>query len=79
MITPHQPLAELPAALKDAQAELKEDGRLHIAYRPSTDAVDKILSDVAAAGICIRDISTEEADLEDIFLQLTYGDGPSGQ
>jgi ABC-2 type transport system ATP-binding protein len=79
LITPHKPLTELPSALKGAHAQLKEDGRLHIAYKPSTDGVDNILNEVAAAGITIRDISTEEADLEDIFLQLTYGSGPSAQ
>jgi ABC-2 type transport system ATP-binding protein len=79
LITPHVELAELPQALIKGGAELQEDGRIHIAYKPSTDAVDKILSEVAAAGVAIKDISTEEADLEDIFLQLTYGAGPSAR
>jgi ABC-2 type transport system ATP-binding protein len=73
LITPQEELAEVPTALISDHVSLKDDGRLHIAYQPSTDAVDKILNDVRAAGILIRDISTEEADLEDIFLQLTYG------
>lgn len=72
LITPQDALSEVPASLVSDHVSLKEDGRLHIAYQPSTDAVDKILSDVHAAGISIRDISTEEADLEDIFMQLTY-------
>lgn len=73
LITPHEPLSELPAALAGEHTELKADGRIQIAYQPSKNAVDKILSDVSSAGIEIRDISTEEADLEDVFLQLTYG------
>lgn len=73
LVTPGEPLAEVPAALARDGVTLKDDGRLHIAYRPSTDAVDKILADVREAGVAVRDISTEEADLEDIFLQLTYG------
>lgn len=74
LITPTQPLAQVPAALASDRVTLKDDGRLHIAYQPSKAAVDKILSDVREAGITVKDISTEEADLEDIFLQLTYGD-----
>lgn len=73
LITPHESLAELPKTLEKDGTTLGEDGRIHIAYQPSKDAVDKILGEVSAAGISIRDITTEEADLEDIFLQLTYG------
>jgi len=64
----------VPAALASDRVTLKDDGPLHTAYQPSKDAVDKILTDVREAGITVKDISTEEADLEDIFLQLTYGD-----
>lgn len=74
LITPTQPLAQVPAALASDRVTLQDDGRLHIAYQPSKDAVDKILTDMREAGITVKDISTEEADLEDIFLQLTYGD-----
>ena len=73
LITPHEELAELPDALTQEGASLDADGRIHIAYQPSKQAVDQILSEVSAAGISVKDISTEEADLEDIFLQLTYG------
>ncbi len=74
LITPPEPLAEVPRELAGEHVTLKDDGRIHIAYRPSTDAVDKILARVRDAGVTIKDITTEETDLEDIFLQLTYGD-----
>lgn len=74
LITPTEPLAEVPRSLRGEHVTLKDDGSLHIAYHPSTDAVDRLLTEVRDAGITIRDITTEETDLEDIFLQLTYGD-----
>ena len=75
LITPVTPLAELPPGLTLQNAELKDDGRISIGYQPSASKVDEILDGVRSAGISIADISTDEADLEDIFVQLTYGEG----
>jgi ABC-2 type transport system ATP-binding protein len=33
-----------------------------------------VLAAVRAAGVTIADITTEDPDLEDVFLSLTYGD-----
>jgi ABC-2 type transport system ATP-binding protein len=79
LITPMVPLAELPKSLALPHAELKKDGRISIGYQPSTAQVDDLLDAVRAAGVSIADISTDEADLEDIFMQLTYGAGPSSE
>ncbi|NRA29669.1 MAG: ABC transporter ATP-binding protein [Parvularculaceae bacterium] len=54
-------------------AHIKPDGNLHIDYRPSTTRVSDLLGGVNAAGIQVKDISTAEADLEDVFLEMTYG------
>ncbi|MFC3302087.1 ABC transporter ATP-binding protein [Parvularcula lutaonensis] len=54
-------------------AEVREDGSLYIDYRPSVTKVADLLSAVNAAGISVKDISTVEADLEDVFLEMTYG------
>jgi ABC-2 type transport system ATP-binding protein len=40
-------------------------------YRPSITPMGRILEAFAAAELSIADLSTEETDLEDIFLQLT--------
>ena len=68
------PLADMGAApdLSPLTAELKPDGRLAIAYQPSRTQVADILERLAAAGVGVKDLSTEEADLEDVFLELTY-------
>lgn len=72
LIRPEAPLAALPPGLAEIGAELKPDGRLSIAFEPSRTSAEILLERVRAAGIRVRDLSTVEADLEDIFLQLTY-------
>jgi len=49
----------------------RSDGVLAFAYRRSLTSPGEILEAVRAAGIRIRDVATEEADLEDVFLDLT--------
>lgn len=64
------PLMEVPASLADLQASAR-DGKLVVKYQPSKAQMDEILARVHAAGLAIRDISTKEVDLEDLFVSLT--------
>lgn len=64
-------LTEIPAALASFSPELRPGGRIILRYKPSDMPVAGILEAVRAAGLSILDLSTEETDLEDIFLQLT--------
>ncbi|EME70407.1 ABC-type multidrug transport system, ATPase component protein [Paramagnetospirillum caucaseum] len=64
-------LAEIPAALLAFGPERLDGRRLLLRYRPSTTPMGRILAAFAAADLTIADLSTEETDLEDIFLQLT--------
>ncbi len=70
-------LTEVPAALAALAVEeavkLEIGRRLVVRYRPSRVRIDTILAAVQAAGLGILDLTTEEADLEDIFLTLTRG------
>ena len=68
-------LSGVPAALRDFDAALKDARRLVVRYQPSRTRVAEILAAVHAAGLEIVDLSTLEADLEDIFLHLTRVDG----
>ncbi len=52
--------------------ELKPDGRLAIPYQPSATQVAEILERLSSAGVSVKDLSTVESDLEDVFLELTY-------
>ncbi|GAB4542224.1 MAG: ABC transporter ATP-binding protein [Parvularculaceae bacterium] len=72
VVTPEEPLAAAPA-LAPFDAELRADGRVAIPYRPSAVRVSEILQKLDAAGVRARDLSTEEPDLEDVFLKFTYG------
>ena len=66
-------LAEVPASLARFGPEMVGGRCLRFRYRSSETPVSEILAAVAAAGLSVADIFTEEADLEDIFLQLTHG------
>ena len=71
MVTPLEDVKAAPD-LGAYHAELLEDGRLAIPYAPSQAQVAAILEKVSAAGIGVKDLSTVETDLEDVFLELTY-------
>lgn len=70
-VTLQSDLAEIPAPLAAFAPERLESRRLLLRYRPSVTPMGRILEAFAASGLSIADLSTDEADLEDIFLQLT--------
>ncbi len=71
IIVPDTPLSALPPQLAALKAELREDGRLAVRYNPAEMKAGDILAQIGNAGVQVADVSTEEADLEDVFLQLT--------
>ncbi|MFQ5562023.1 MAG: ABC transporter ATP-binding protein [Parvularculaceae bacterium] len=71
MVTPLEEIERAPD-LYPFTAEVKPDGRLAIPYEPSMAQVADILERLSAAGVRVKDLSTVEADLEDVFLELTY-------
>jgi len=71
MVTPLDAVAAVPD-LGPFTAELKTDGRLAIPYQPSKAEVGGILERLSSAGVGVKDLSTVESDLEDVFLELTY-------
>jgi len=72
IITPTTPLAAIPKALTPLNAQLRPDGNIAINYRSGTDNISDVLTVVNASGISISDLRTEEPDLEDVFMSLTY-------
>ncbi|HUC61380.1 MAG TPA: ABC transporter ATP-binding protein [Alphaproteobacteria bacterium] len=76
-VTLAEDLAALPPALAAFDATLASPRRLLIRYRPSRTRAGEILDALRAAGLSIADLSTTEADLEDLFLEIT-GDGRAG-
>ncbi|NKB50441.1 MAG: ATP-binding cassette domain-containing protein [Alphaproteobacteria bacterium] len=70
-LTVAEDIAALPGALSDFHVDLPGDNRLVFRYRTSETEVGAILGAVAAAGLTVTDLTTEEPDLEDVFLELT--------
>lgn len=70
-ITVDHDLQEIPAAMHDLGWTLAGPRQLNFVYQPSKTPVGDILAKAQATGLAIVDLSTEETDLEDIFLQLT--------
>ncbi|MDJ0858934.1 MAG: ABC transporter ATP-binding protein [Dinoroseobacter sp.] len=63
---------DLPS-IPHVDAKRRGDATLSFSYRRGEVDVDDILDAVRGAGVRIRDVATEEADLEDVFLALTSG------
>jgi ABC-2 type transport system ATP-binding protein len=74
IVTIDRDLAQVPAGLED-RTELKGDRMLVLTYDKRTRNAGQVLAAVAAAGLGVVDVSTTEADLEDVFLELTRADG----
>jgi len=71
VVTPEEPLAEAPL-IGDFDSRLRANGDLAVVFKTAGASVEQVLSQVRAAGIRIKDLRTEDPDLEDVFLALTY-------
>ncbi len=67
-----EPVSALPPALSALGLTLAGPGRLIYRYGPSRTRLDPVLAAIRAAGLTIRDLTTEETDLEEVFLRLTH-------
>jgi ABC-2 type transport system ATP-binding protein len=77
VITPQAPLEHVPT-LAGFDAKLRKGGQLAVTYKTEASSVEGVLAAVRAAGVQIKDLATEDPDLEDVFVSLTYGD-PNAQ
>ncbi|WP_371397066.1 ABC transporter ATP-binding protein [Fretibacter rubidus] len=75
VITPTTPITALPKTLSGLDAQINDKGVISINYRSGTDSITDMLAKVKAAGLSITDLKTEEPDLEDVFMSLTYDSG----
>ena len=55
----------------------RADGSLAISYQMSVTPAEAVLEAVRTAGISIRDVRTEQGDLEDVFLKITQNNRTS--
>ncbi|MBM9593621.1 ABC transporter ATP-binding protein [Roseitranquillus sediminis] len=73
VITPEAPLPADLALPPGVETEARPGGAFAFTYRRAETSPDDILSALRTAGVRIRDVATEEARLEDVFLDLTRG------
>ncbi len=74
-ITPADALTELPRALsghEGVEAEVTRHGALALTYSRSKASLGGLLDLVRTSGIDIRDVTTSEAGLETVFLDLIH-------
>jgi ABC-2 type transport system ATP-binding protein len=71
LITPREPITVIPD-LGRFDARLRPDGRLAVTFKTTDANVESVLAAVREAGVAIRDLATEDPDLEDVFMSLTY-------
>ena len=72
VVTPEAPLIA-PPDLAPFQAALRGNGDLVVTFKTREAGVEQVLTAVRAAGIQIKDLRTEDPDLEDVFVSLTSG------
>jgi len=73
VVTPEIPLAA-PPDLTPFDARLRAGGDLVVTFKPRDAGIEQVLNAVRAAGVQIKDLRTEDPDLEDVFVSLTSGD-----
>lgn len=72
-----QPVTALPQGLARHNLSVSDDGQtLTYSYdtRGERTGITTLLSDVAAAGLVLRDVVTRQSSLEDIFVDLVHED-----
>jgi ABC-2 type transport system ATP-binding protein len=71
VVTPREELTSVPDSLKSLDIELLATGDLKIGYRTSETGIGRILEQVREAGIGVADLSTDQPNLEDVFVAMT--------
>jgi ABC-2 type transport system ATP-binding protein len=72
VVTPETPVEAAPS-LPGFETRLRPGGAFAVTYRTGESSVEQVLAAVRAAGLSVRDVTTEDPSLEDVFVALTYG------
>ena len=78
VLTLDRPIAEAPAIPAFAKAVKRDERTLEITYDRDRVTAGQVLAMVQQQGFAIEDVTTREADLEDVFVQLTSRDAALG-
>jgi ABC-2 type transport system ATP-binding protein len=71
LVTPRDPIAMPLKGFEDITFGMRPSGALALTYKTSEHSVEEMLDRVRNAGVAIKDLSIEEPDLEDVFVELT--------
>jgi ABC-2 type transport system ATP-binding protein len=71
VIVPETPVSQPPEVPEGVEATRRPDGALVFTYRRGQASPEAILAAVRAADIRVGDVTTEEPDLQDVFVSLT--------
>ncbi len=66
-----QPIQKIPVEFEQYAHQLKENGKVLLLNLPAGEGAGNVLSQLADAGLTVRDIETEQSGLEEVFLHLT--------
>ncbi|WP_369058402.1 ABC transporter ATP-binding protein [Caulobacter sp. 73W] len=72
VVTPEEPVTVAPV-LPGFETKVRAGGAFAVSYKTGQSSVEQVLAAVRGAGLHIKDIATEDPDLEDVFVSLTYG------
>jgi ABC-2 type transport system ATP-binding protein len=71
LVTPRDPITLPLKGFEDITFGMRPSGALALTYKTSEHSVEELLDRVRNAGVAIKDLSIEEPDLEDVFVELT--------
>ncbi|MBL8537331.1 MAG: ABC transporter ATP-binding protein [Hyphomonadaceae bacterium] len=71
VVTPQEPLAAAMTDIAGVSFGMRKSGAFTLTYKTSEHKVEELLDLVRTAGVAIKDLSIEEPDLEDVFVELT--------
>ena len=71
VITAERPFTAVPESLAKFRPEVSPAGELVVSYSPNQTNLEEILAGLRSDNVAVRDLTTRQSDLEDIFLQLT--------
>lgn len=71
IITPREKLEQLPDSMKKFNGKVTSDGNVEINYQSTKTEIDEILNAFCESKYSIKDLSTKEPDLEEVFRYLT--------
>lgn len=71
VVTPQSPVTPPLRGFEDVTFAMNATGAFSLTYKTSQHTVEELLDRVRAAGVRIKDLSIQEPDLEDVFVELT--------